>query len=332
MVRHGLDDVTVITDAEPSPAATLPVGVKLVVLPLSLRHPLAYYQSIQTIRQLIHAYQPDIIHCHMANTAALAVNLANRGFKIPTVLTTWGSDILVAPQQNLLLRKMVDYNLSKAQILTSDSRYMSDVMQDLILKKPLDIRIVNFGIGVTPDPSITKENLIYSNRLHEPLYRVDAILRAFKHFTEAIPEVWTLVVAGTGSQTQSLKELANSLKLEACVQFVGWLSPTENEAYYNRAKIYVSLPESDATSISLLEGMACGCIPVVSNLPANREWVEEGTNGVIVKDVTLSFLQDALALNSAQVQKFNQDLIERKGSVQANQAIFLKIYQELLRR
>ena len=329
MVKPGLDDIAVITDADPG--ADFPAGCKITVLPLSLRHPFAFFRSIQTIRKLISTYQPDIIHCHMANTAALAVNLANRGSKIPTVLTAWGSDILIAPFQNSLLRKMVTYNLNKAQILTSDSRYMADIMQELVPEKRLDLRIANFGIGVMPDPSVAKENLIYSNRLHESLYRIDAILRAFKHFTEDAQETWTLVVAGTGSQTQSLKELAKTLKIENNVRFVGWLSPQENGAYYNRAKLYVSIPESDATSISLLEGMACRCLPVVSNLPANREWVEDGINGVIVDDVTTSFLQAALDLDAFSVQEHNRKLIDRLATVKANRDVFLKIYQELLR-
>jgi glycosyltransferase involved in cell wall biosynthesis len=303
----------------------------MTVLPFSLRHPFTFSRSIQTIRQLIRTYQPDIIHCHMASTAALAVNLANRSSKIPTVLTAWGSDILIAPFQNWLLRKMVTYNLNKAQILTSDSRYMADIMQELVPEKHLDLRIANFGIGVLPDPSVVKENLIYSNRLHESLYRIDAILRAFKHFTEGTQETWTLVVAGTGSQTQSLKELAKALKLEDNVRFVGWLSPSENEAYYNRAKLYVSIPQSDATSISLLEGMACRCIPIVSDLPANREWVEDGTNGVIVEDVRSSFLHAALDLDAYLVQEHNRKLIDRLATVKANRDVFLKIYQELLR-
>ena len=328
MVKPGLDDIAVITDADPG--AAFPAGCKITVLPLSLRHPVDFFRSIHTIRKLISTYQPDIIHCHMAGTAALAVNFANRGSKIPMVLTTWGSDILIAPFQNSLLRKMVTYNLDKARILTSDSRYMAGIMRELVPGKRLEIRIANFGIGVMPDPSVAKENLIYSNRLHESFYRIDAILRAFQYFRESVQETWTLVVAGTGSQTESLKELVKALNLEDNVHFVGWLSPQENEAYYNRAKLYVSIPESDATSISLLESMACGCLPVVSNLPANREWVEAGRNGVLVDDVTTSFLQAALKLDASLVQEHNRKLIDRLATVKANRDIFLKIYQELI--
>jgi glycosyltransferase involved in cell wall biosynthesis len=37
-------------------------------------------------------------------------------------------------------------------------------------------------------------------------------------------------------------------------------------------------------SVSVLEAMAHGCIPILSDLPANRELVRTGDNGLIVAD------------------------------------------------
>jgi glycosyltransferase involved in cell wall biosynthesis len=40
------------------------------------------------------------------------------------------------------------------------------------------------------------------------------------------------------------------------------------------AHLVVSVPESDATSVALLEAMAAGLAVIVSDLPANRQWVD----------------------------------------------------------
>jgi glycosyltransferase involved in cell wall biosynthesis len=40
-----------------------------------------------------------------------------------------------------------------------------------------------------------------------------------------------------------------------------------------RCKLSISVPQSDATSVSVLESMACGLAVIASNLPANREWL-----------------------------------------------------------
>ena len=61
--------------------------------------------------------------------------------------------------------------------------------------------------------------------------------------------------------------------------------------------MFISLPESDSVAVSVLEAMAYGCIPLLSDLPANRELVRDGENGVIVAaggDVSATVLQTLL--------------------------------------
>ena len=78
----------------------------------------------------------------------------------------------------------------------------------------------------------------------------------------------------------NLEILVKQLDLSTRVSFVGYLSDEEQKSYYQKAKYYISIPDSDATSVSLLEAMQYGAIPIVSNIPANREWVLDGVNGV----------------------------------------------------
>ena len=69
-------------------------------------------------------------------------------------------------------------------------------------------------------------------------------------------------------QIENLKALVEKLEIAERVEFVGWLNKNENYAYYNGGKVFISIPRSDATGISLMEAMSGGCLPVVSNLPA----------------------------------------------------------------
>ena len=327
MVKEGFNEIKVISGRLPD--LQLCGDYEVQIANFSLRNPLAFINTIKLIRQVILSFQPDIIHTHQAGTEALAVNLAVRKQTIPLVLTAWGSDVLVAPQQSLILKKIVAYNLRQAAIITSDSLFMAQKMRELVPERHLQIRLANFGIGIQPDPTVAKENLIYSNRLHEKLYRIDRIIKEFKNFLQTQTEPWSLVLAGTGSETASLRQLVKDLGLEGKVEFVGWLTPEKNAYYYNRAKLYVSIPQSDATSISLLEGMACGCIPVVADLPANHEWIIDGVNGIIVADVDSAFFCEALKLDLDLVQRVNRLQVTQKATVQANRNKFLSLYAEL---
>jgi glycosyltransferase involved in cell wall biosynthesis len=46
--------------------------------------------------------------------------------------------------------------------------------------------------------------------------------------------------------------------------------------------VFVSTSLSDGNNISLKEAMACGTFPVVTNIPVNREWIQQGLNGFLV--------------------------------------------------
>ena len=57
---------------------------------------------------------------------------------------------------------------------------------------------------------------------------------------------------------------------------MGRLDATSLASWLSRAEIYVSASRSDSTSVTLLEAMASGAVPVVTDLEGNREWVDEG--------------------------------------------------------
>ena len=92
----------------------------------------------------------------------------------------------------------------------------------------------------------------------------------------------------------------------------------------------MSLPRSDATSVSLLEAMACGCLPVVSNLPANREWISDGVNGKVVNEGESGVIDKALSIDQVAAANINREIIGQKATVAVNQKIFAGIYAELL--
>ncbi|MFN7726887.1 MAG: glycosyltransferase, partial [Rubrivivax sp.] len=68
---------------------------------------------------------------------------------------------------------------------------------------------------------------------------------------------------------------------------------TTQATHYAQAQWYISLPHSDSVAVSVLEAMAHGCIPILSDLPANRELVRDGDNGIV--------LQAAETLNAARL-------------------------------
>jgi glycosyltransferase involved in cell wall biosynthesis len=50
------------------------------------------------------------------------------------------------------------------------------------------------------------------------------------------------------------------------------------------ADLYISPSHVDGSSVSLMEALGCGLPALVSDIPANCEWVSEGVNGWLFPD------------------------------------------------
>lgn len=294
----------------------------------SLKNLSNYSTAIKAYKDIIEEENPDIIHIQQISTYSFLLlrALKKSKKKIPVVLTTWGSDVLLLPEKGFIFKKMVQYVLNHCDKFTTDAQFVADRMQQLA-RKPLHTVIANFGINIV-DIEIDKENIIYSNRLHKPLYRVDKIIKAFHLFSQQHPD-WKLVVGAMGTETDNLKQLTKELDLEEKVTFIGWVDAAVNSKMYAKSRLWVSIPESDATSISLLEAMSLGAIPVVIDLPANREWIQHGVNGIIVNNIETNFLEEALSIDFEKAVQINTEIIHQKGTKETNQKLYFAIYDDL---
>lgn len=300
---------------------------------------LAALGTAARIAALIDELQPDIVHVHQANSVAWHARRALAGRRVPWLLTCWGSDVLLLPQRNRWMKRMVAANLAAASAISSDSLHMAAVVRELAPVQRMDV--LNFGMdALPPAPDIAAKPLnVLSCRLHKPLYRIDAIVRAWAEVeADARFAAWTLTVAASGEQSDSLRALADSLGLQR-LRFTGFVSPEQLADMYRQARLFVSVPRSDATSISLLEAMGHGCLPLLSNLPANLEWVLDGVNGAIVEDIArLGTALKAQLLRAADDSQLagavalNRRLVAEKGLYRDNMGRFAAIYHDLLAR
>jgi glycosyltransferase involved in cell wall biosynthesis len=300
-------------------------GVKYVNA--SYRKAWLLFKDIKILKQVIQETKPDVIHIHQIVLLAALMIFANRETKIPVIVTAWGSDMLINPRRSWILKKVVQYVLHRANIFTANSAFLEKNMR-FYAKKEITIERCHYGIDMKDDKT-EKENMIFSNRQLYPLYRIDSIIRNFYQFHQKHPE-WTLVIAAEGSEKQNLQILVHHLNLQLNVKFVGWLSNEENIRYYCKSKIWVSVPKSDSTAVSLLEAMYYGAIPVVYDLPASQEWITDGVNGIVVSNLEEDFLERALRVDAARCATINREKVMTEASKELNREKFLQLYQQLI--
>jgi len=246
--------------------------------------------NLPRLAQWLREVDADWLHAHYLTSHGTLAWLAKRLYRLRAQIvgSAWGSDILVAPATASLLRKLTATVLRACALTTSDSLYMAARMRELGAR---EVMVFPFGLESLPPLTTSKQPwLFFSNRGLEPLYRPDLVLRVFSGIAAALPSA-RLVVANDGSLARALPSIATRLGLHvgrvddgAQVEFVGRLTATVQDRWYTRASWFISLPASDSVSVSVLEAMAHGCIPVLSDLPANAELVRNGVNGLLLRE------------------------------------------------
>jgi len=256
------------------------------------------------IRKLIKEINPDYLNAHYLSSYGFLAALSHSVTPKTTLIqSTWGSDVLLEPFRNVIRKKIAQYALKKADYITSDSLHMSDVIMALVGKK--EVLTFPFGFEKLEKSHVAKEKMVFSNRALKDFYNIDKILKWFS----VQPKEYRLVIANDGAERDKLENLVKELSLEERVSFVGFLSSQEMQSYYEKAQYYVSIPDSDGTAVSLLEAMLHGCLPIVSNIDANREWILDSVNGVYFDEMLR--LEDVLV--EEDFDKINFKILQRKA-------------------
>jgi glycosyltransferase involved in cell wall biosynthesis len=103
------------------------------------------------------------------------------------------------------------------------------------------------------------------------------------------------------------------------------------------ADLYVSPAHVDGSSVSLMEALACGLPCLVSDIPANREWVTEGVNGWLFQDGDVNGLAARILLimngreSLGKVGEAARRVAEEKADWSKNFQKLLKAYELALR-
>ncbi len=236
------------------------------------------------VKRIIKEVKPEFINAHYITSYGFIAALA-KPYYSKLILSAWGSDILVTPFESKLKKLITQYALKKAYLITSDSYYMSDKI--MLLYSKAHISTFPFGLEKMPECSFEekKTNLFFSNRALTPNYRIDLVIELFSEICKTIPDA-KLIIANEGNQKEKLLRKATELGISDKIEWVGFVDAEKQAEIYKKATFFFSVPISDATSVSLLEAMAYGCVPIVSDIPANREWIRHLKNGIIINKNT----------------------------------------------
>ncbi|MDE5823622.1 MAG: glycosyltransferase family 4 protein [Lachnospiraceae bacterium] len=92
---------------------------------------------------------------------------------------------------------------------------------------------------------------------------------------------YCMQIVGEGECSKLIEEYIANCNLRNKVQLMGRLPRSEMDSFWKKQDIFVNLSEYEGTSLSMLEAMGYGCVPVVTDVSGAKEFIEPNKNGYI---------------------------------------------------
>lgn len=91
---------------------------------------------------------------------------------------------------------------------------------------------------------------------------------------------FNLTILGDGPDISFCKKIAKKLNVEENINFVGFVD--DIRPYINNSQYYIQTSSSEGLSIALLESMATGLIPIVTNVGDEKEVIKNNYTGFFI--------------------------------------------------
>lgn len=199
-------------------------------------------------------------------------------------LTDWKyrTGLLLAPIATLVEKFLTRLPYDRIVTVSQSSK------KKLVTKIGFDesrIDVVPNGIPykmIMESPISTKRySMVFLGRL-VPHKHVDHLIHAISLLKENSNEN-NLLIIGAGPERKYLEQLVEQLELEDSVSFAGFVSKqTEVYSLLKNADCLVNPSTVEGFGIAVLEAMATGAVPIVYDLPAYSDFVDNRTNALVV--------------------------------------------------
>ena len=256
-----------------------------------LRRAIAGIHTIpgKSISQMRYAlYAPRLAKTFRETKAEMLLTLWGGGFAAiaylsgirPYAVFVGGGDILrVSGIQKAMSKKA----LSKASVVLANGDFFARRAQEFAP----GASVIPLYYGIDPsrfmpgNPPASPVVILCTRGFSRP-YNNGYLIEAIATMPANVPD-FRVVFTSAGETLEETKRLADTIlspEMRRRVEFLNGVTDDGMLENLQKAHVYSSASLYDGTSISLLEALSCGLYPVVSDIPANTEWIrEDGCNG-----------------------------------------------------
>jgi glycosyltransferase involved in cell wall biosynthesis len=143
------------------------------------------------------------------------------------------------------------------------------------------------------------------------------LIHAFSDFIKTYCDVSLTVIFRGGDLRKEVMELVEHQQISERVTIMEDVPHNELEKYYNQCGFIISTSHYEGSGTAVCEGMSCGCIPILTDIPSFRMMTEHGSVGFLFKPadrlglaqlLNKSQTTDAEDLRAKVLKQFSQHL------------------------
>lgn len=264
----------------------------------------AYWEPAQRLAAALRAARPDVVHVF---GLTLDINLAlltraAEQIDAPVIVHFHGG----VPSAGARIRRLQQRNLARVRrVLFTHTEQARPWLESGLLAETQVGQALETSVALTPlPPDVARAQTgmhgdpvcLSVGRLH-PIKDPLTTLHGFAQAAARLPEARLYLYYLTDELLSQLQAaLANyPAEIAARVEFRGRARPEEMPALYSSADLLLQASRREWSSLAVLEALACGCIPVVSDIPALQTLTAGGRYGRLFP------VGDAAALSAALV-------------------------------
>ena len=130
------------------------------------------------------------------------------------------------------------------------------------------------------------------------------MLQAFEKYIAHDPGAMLYMIYQDNSLLNEVKLIIKTrIALKSKVKLIGKIDHEELPYWFSAADFYISCSHRESTGYALLEAMACGCIPVITDIPSFKKMSSNGKVGFLYPAGN----EDALAMTLQHLSMINRE-------------------------
>jgi glycosyltransferase involved in cell wall biosynthesis len=306
---------------------------------------------VMDFRRIVKKIKPALVHAGPIQNCVFITALS--GFR-PFLAMSWGYDLVQDADKSPWMQWVTHYTLKRANFFASDANVSRDkaisfgMDPNKTIIFPWGTDIEHFTprkderrktAGANPKSKIQnpKSITLFCSRTWESIYGVDVLAKAFVKVAAVDPNV-NLILLGGGSQGSKIRQFLINGGVMERVHFGGHVGQRDLPRWYHMSDIYISPSHVDGSSVTLMEALASGLPCLVSDIPGNKEWIQDGVNGWLFRDGDADDLAEKILFaikNRKSFKKIGElarKTAEEKADWKKNFGKLLQTYEKVISR